>query len=68
MATYQEIQSYVQLKYGFQPKTCWVADVKAQCNIPMRKAPNRYGVERTYPCPTEKIEYIKEALKHFKMI
>lgn len=28
MATYKEIQQYVKLKYGFTPKTCWIAHMK----------------------------------------
>ncbi len=68
MATYKEIQDYVKQKYGFIPKTCWIADVKSQCNIKMRKAPNRQGKERTNPCPIEKFGNIKDALEHFDMI
>ena len=28
MATYHEIQEYVEAKYGFVPNTCWIAEVK----------------------------------------
>jgi hypothetical protein len=68
MATYKEIQNYVKQKHGFQPKTCWIADVKFQCGISMREAPNRQSEERTNPCPENKIDSIKDALKHFNMI
>jgi hypothetical protein len=67
MATYKEIQDYVKNKYGFVPKTCWIADVREICGLPVRKAGNRSG-ERSNPCPPEKIEAIKDAFKHFKMV
>jgi hypothetical protein len=68
LATYEEIQEYIKIKYGFEPKTCWIADVKNQCGITMRTAWNRQGERRTNPCPTNKVAILKEALKHFKMI
>jgi hypothetical protein len=34
----------------------------------MRKAPNRLGNERNNPCPDEKVDSIKDALRHFDMI
>jgi hypothetical protein len=67
MATYKQIQGWVKQKYGFIPKTCWIADVKDQAGLPMRKAPNRYGVERVEPCPLNKTEPIRSALQHFGM-
>jgi len=66
MTTYEEIQDYIKQKYGFTPKTCWIAHVKQICGLPVRKAPNRIG-ERSHPCPSERIENIKDAFKHFKM-
>jgi hypothetical protein len=68
MATYQQIQKWVKNNYGFVPKTCWIADVKHQSGISMRKAPNRKGQERIYPCPEEKFKQIQQALEHFNMI
>jgi hypothetical protein len=71
MATYREIQAYVETTYGFIPHTCWIAEVKELCRIPhLREAPNRIGKERAKSnrCPKTKIDPIKEALKHFKMI
>jgi len=67
MTTYEEIQDYIKQKYGFTPKTCWIAHVKEICGLPVRKAPNRLGEERSHPCPPQKIENIKDAFKHFKM-
>lgn len=68
MVTYEEIQSYVKGKYGFEPKTCWIADVRELCNLPVRKAWNRQGEKRTNPCPGDKINCIKDAFKHFGII
>lgn len=68
MATYIQIQEWVKQKYGFIPKTCWIADVKQKKGIHVHKAPNRIGMDRVYPCPTEKEKPIVEALKHFGMI
>lgn len=67
-ATYKEIQEWVKQHYGFVPKTCWIAHVKKLSGLTMRKAPNRKGEERVYPCPTEKIEPIRTALRHFGMV
>jgi hypothetical protein len=68
MATYKQIQTWVKQTYGFVPETCWIADVKFQSGLPMKKAPNRKGVERVRPCPPERVESIRAALKHFGMV
>jgi len=69
MATYKAIQEYVKGKYGFLPKTCWIAHMKEICGIPVKIAPNRYSAgSREVPCPPEKMEAIKSAFTHFKMI
>jgi hypothetical protein len=68
MATYKQIQTWVKQNYGFVPETCWIADVKSQAGLPMQIAPNRKGVERVKPCPPEKMESIRAALRHFGMI
>jgi len=67
MVTYKEIQAFVKREYGFVPKTCWIAHVKELCGLPVKKAWSRKG-ERTHPCPSEKMDAIKDAFKHFKMI
>ena len=67
MAIYKQIQANVKHKYGFVPKTCWIAHVKEICGLPLKKAWNRKG-ERINPCPSGKIEFIKDAFRHFKMI
>lgn len=67
MATIKQIQAYVKSKHGFSPKTCWIAHGKEVYGLPLKKAWNRTG-ERTNPCPSDKIEYIKEAFEHFNML
>ena len=69
MATYAEIQRYVKDRYGFQAKTCWIADVKAEHGLITRQAPNRISQsKREVPCPPDKRPAIKDALHHFEMI
>lgn len=68
MATYTQIQKYVKGKYGFQPKTCWIADVKEQAGLQVRRAWNRLEEERQDPCPTEKVGAILDALRYFGLI
>ena len=68
MTTYKEIQKWIKNEFGFTVKTCWIADVKEKCGIPIKPAHNRRGDKRLYPCPTDKEKAIKEALKHFNML
>ncbi len=69
MATYKEIQEYVKRKYGFIPKTCWIAHMKELCSIYVSVAPNRHSInKREHPCPIDKQPAIKEAFSYFKMI
>ena len=63
-ATIKEIQQYVKKHFGYSAKSCWIADVKAQCGIFVKPAWNRQSLEkRTNPCPKNKIHDITEALK-----
>lgn len=69
MATYKQIQDWVKTNFGFTPKTCWIAHVKEICGLEPRKAPNRLNeAKRANPCPSGKVEAIKQAFKHFGMI
>ena len=68
--TYKMIQEYVEKKYGFKVHTAYIAEVKRSLGLPMYDAPN--AVEelkqpRKHPTP-EKVEAIKDALKHFEII
>jgi len=69
MATYKTIQAYVKETYGFVPKSCWIAHMKEVCGIPVRQSPNRKSSDkREVPCPPDKMDAIKNAFVHFKMI
>ena len=68
MATYSEIQSWVKAKYGFCPKTCWIAHCKELAGLPVQRAPNRIDDRRAVPCPEAKQCAIMQAFRHFKMI
>ena len=68
MATYMQIQAWVKRRYGFTPKTCWIAHAKELSGLPVRRAWNRHGSSRAEPCPPEKKGQILNALRHFKMI
>jgi hypothetical protein len=64
-ATYQEIQKWVESRFGFMPETCWIAHCKELCGLPLGEAPNRRGDERAKPCPPEKRPAIKEGVSAF---
>jgi len=66
-ATYPEIQSYVRKKHGRVVKSCWIAHAKEICGLNPRRSPRRKG-KRMFPCPEEKLEWIKDAFRHFSMI
>lgn len=68
VATYKEIQNYVKQEFGFSIKTCWIADMKEKCGIPVRKAPNRIDSEnRENQCPKSKEYAILDAFKYLGM-
>jgi len=69
MATYKQIQDFVKSRYGFTPKTCWIAHTKEICGLRVNVAPNRYSAnKREVPCPPGKIQAIKNAFRYFGMI
>lgn len=69
MATYKEIQEYVKNKYGYTPKTCWIAHSKEIFGLTPKTASNRKDLERReYPCPVGKQEDIRAAFLHFGML
>ena len=68
--TYKMIKEYIEAKYGFKVHTAYIAEVKRDLGLPMYDAPN--AVEelkhpRKHPT-AEKVEAIKDALKHFEVI
>ncbi|TVY02403.1 hypothetical protein [Paenibacillus cremeus] len=69
MATYKQVQGYVKQKYGYLPKTYWIAHMKEVCGLNPKTAQNRYSPNsRVHPCPPEKQNDIRDSFQHFKMI
>ena len=69
MATYREIQYYVESTYGFVPHPCWIAEVKELHHIPLvRNQSKRNGAKRVNSCPKAKMPIIEEALRHFGVL
>ena len=68
-ATYQEIKAYVKEKYGLNVHTKYIAEVKRMCGLEMRE---NYNKSKKNPevkqYPQEKVEYIKDALRYYKLI
>jgi hypothetical protein len=65
---YQKIQAEVKRVEGFTVKSCWIADVKEREGLPMRKAPNRKGLDRLNPCPPEKRGAIESAMRRLRLL
>ncbi|MBS5678066.1 MAG: 23S rRNA (uracil(1939)-C(5))-methyltransferase RlmD [Oscillibacter sp.] len=68
--TYKRILEYVQEKYGFKVHTAYIVEVKRMVGLDMHKAPNAVEQKKHeyHPCPPEKVEAIKDALRHFGLI
>ena len=68
-ATYEEIQAWVQEKYGFHVSHLNIAKTKRKCGIIERQNYNLPKNEnsRSPETPKEKEEAIKEAFRFFKM-
>ena len=69
-ATYQKIKEYVKNKYGVNVHTRYIAEVKRMCGIDMGENYNKSKKDEpdVKHCPQEKVEYIKEALKYFRVL
>ena len=69
-ATYPKIKEYVKNKYGVNVHTSYIAQVKRMCGLDMGENYNKSKKENpeVKQCPQEKVEYIKDALKHFNLI
>ncbi len=68
--TYKMIKEYIEAKYGFKVHTAYIAEVKRELGLPMYDAPNaveKLKQPRKHPT-AEKVEAIKDALKHFEVI
>ena len=68
--TYKMIKEYIDAKYGFKVHTAYIAEVKRDLGLPMYDAPNAVEeLKQPRKHPTaEKVEAIKDALKHFEVI
>ena len=69
-ATYEQIQEWVQEKYGFHVSHLNIAQVKRKYGIIERESYNKpKSLDSRQPgCPEEKVKAIEAALKHFQMI
>ena len=67
--TYKMIKEYIEAKYGFKVHTAYIAEVKRDLGLPMYDAPNAVEeLKQPRKHPTaEKVEAIKDALKHFEV-
>ena len=67
---YKMIKEYIEAKYGFKVHTAYIAEVKRDLGLPMYDAPNAVEeLKQPRKHPTaEKVEAIKDALKHFEVI
>ncbi len=69
-ATYQKIKEYVKDKYGVNVHTSYIAQVKRMCGLEVGENYNKSKKKNpeVKQCPKEKVEYIKDALKYYKII
>ena len=68
--TYKMMKEYIEVKYGFKVHTAYIAEVKRSLGLPMYDAPNAVDeLKQPRKHPTsDKVEAIKDALKHFEII
>ena len=68
--TYKMIKEYIEAKYSFKVHTAYIAEVKRDLGLPMYDAPNAVEeLKQPRKHPTaEKVDAIKDALKHFEVI
>ena len=68
--TYTLIQDYIEGKYGYKVHSAYIAEVKRSLGLTTYEAANKIGdLESAHPpAPEYKVEAIKDALKHFKVI
>ena len=69
-ATYEQIQDWVQEKYGFHVSHLNIAQVKRKHGIIERENYNKPKSENSNQpgCPEEKVKAIEDAMQHFQMI
>lgn len=64
------IKEYIEVKYDFKVHNAYIAEVKRELGLPMYDAPNAVEeLKNPRKHPTEeKVEAIKNVLKHFEII
>lgn len=62
MATYKEIQEYVNVNFGYIPKTCWIAHSKEIYGLSPKTATNRKFEQTRIPMPRRKTRRHKEGV------
>jgi len=67
-ATYRQIQNYTREKYGYLPRTCWIAHSKELSGVGVGRAPDRKGKARTLAWPAAKLPDLQEAFDYFGML
>ena len=68
-ATYAEIKSYIEEKYGFKVPSLYIAQIKDKVGLDKRLNHNHgSGEGPTHICPAEKEEAIMDAFRHFSLI
>lgn len=69
-ATYKEIMSFVEEKYGFKVSALYIAGVKDELGLEKQFSyeDNGMAAKRRPNCPKEKRDAIVEALVHFGII
>ena len=69
-ATYSKSKEYVRDKYGVNVHTSYIEPVKRMCGLDMGENYNKSKKENpeVKQCLQEKVDYIKDALRHFKLI
>ena len=66
IATYAEIKTWIEEKYGFKVSTLYIAQIKDKAGLEKRKNYNPGSGEGKVPvCPPEKEEAIRDAFRHF---
>ena len=69
-ATYEQIKEWILDKYGFNVSNLYIGQAKEKFGLDKRKNYNisKKENQKVLKCPEEKMEAIKEAFIHFKMI
>lgn len=65
--TDQEIQKWVEDRYGFVPESAWIAHCKRLCGLPVEDF-RAYQQSRFSPCPLERQDAIMKAFRHFGVL